>query len=100
MDELRKLQRGMLRLDADLPQQDIDTLEALLQAGCQAVANECNRSLDELREIGLGEPSHPLSVAAVMVSANLYRHPEPTEDRQFVEVPYTVSMLIKPYVKL
>lgn len=85
------------RIDFDV---DDDILELYANAAETAVLNVCNRTEDELKEMGDGSMPDPIMQATLMLVDHSYQQRSPASAQQLYTVPYTFDFLVKPYIKL
>lgn len=79
---------------------DDDKLRLALDAAQSAVIRYTGRTEEELAAMGGGEFPSELRSAVVMWGAHLYKEGEGVSGVAMHEIPYTISALIKPFVKL
>lgn len=85
---------------ADDFSEDDAYLQHLLDAAEQHVADNTNRSLADLVELGGGELPMPLTHAVLLIAGHWYNQREAVGSASMAEVPYTLTALTKPYRKL
>lgn len=64
------------------------------------IVNATHRSVEELVELNNGVFPNELRLAALQLVAHWYRVPEAVSSVNQVAVPYTLDLLIKPFVRL
>lgn len=79
---------------------DDDKLRLALDAATAAVVRYTNRTVEELVDMGSGGFPPELRSAIVMWGAHLYKEGEGVSGVSMHEIPYTISALLKPFVKL
>ena len=75
------------------------TLERMGNAAESAIMNLCGRSFEDIYE-NYGEVPEDLKHATLMLVDHLYTHRGPTENVSVNIVPYSIEMLVKPYMIL
>lgn len=75
-------------------------LRHLLEAAEEAVVRATNRTAAELVARGGGQLPRALSVAAFSLAAHWYNQREAVASVQMVEVPATLTALIRPHQRL
>lgn len=85
---------------ADDFSEDDAYLQHLLDAAEQHVADNTNRSLADLVELGGGELPMPLTHAVLLLAGHWYNQREAVAGVAMAEVPYTLQALLKPYRRL
>lgn len=71
-----------------------------LEAAEECIALYLNGGFEESLLRNGGYLPRCLTQAILMLAAHFYRHPEPVEEKQHYEIPYTIDCLLKPYKKL
>ena len=79
---------------------DDTVLSQYLEAATEFVIRLTNRTQEELLEMGGGKLPAPLVQAVLLIGAANYSTPENAQERQYTEVPYGATALIKSYRKL
>lgn len=77
-----------------------DLMQGYLDAATAFVVDSTRRTFEELCDMGGGHMPVMLEQAIMMVGAHFYNQREAVTAGQASAVPYAVSALIKPYVKL
>lgn len=93
LDELRS------HLRVDYPDDDAYIIQ-LGKTAISHIVNATHRSVEELIEYNNGSFPEELRLAALQLVAHWYRMPEPVSSVNQVAVPYTLDLLIKPFVRL
>lgn len=75
-------------------------LQSLLDAAEEWLTTVTRRSMDELIERGGGALPKTLEIAVLMLAGHWYDNRAAVSGTSMTEVPYTMSTLVKPYVKL
>lgn len=78
--------------------EDDSYLTGLIEVCEKAVENEINQPLTDLADEG--DIPAPVRHAILLLAGNLYENREPVSYGKAVVVPYTISFLLTPYVKL
>lgn len=93
--------KAQCRIEPDFT--DEDTLLQLYGAAAEnTLLRICNRSVDDIIEL-FGEDNKMPSdfiVAGLLLAKHLYEHRGPTQNVPIAMVPYTIDMLIMPFMKL
>ena len=83
---------------------DYDCENDLLEEyGCAAermVLNILGRSVDDLKNANDGEIPNDVMVATLMLVENLIQHRVPAEQVSLSVVPYSLDLMLKPYIIL
>ena len=98
--------KAQCRIEEDFTLEDT-LLTAYGSASEKALLRVCNRTYDDLLE-NFGEDDDEGSevvppdfrVAALMLAKHLYEHRGPTENVSLSMVPYSIDLLIKPFMRL
>jgi hypothetical protein len=89
--------KAQARIESDFTEED-DYLMALGKAAERKLLKDICRSYDEVVEME-GEWPEDLTLAALLLTSNWYRHREPTENMSISVVPYAYEALYFPYRK-
>lgn len=80
---------------------DDDALLALyLDAAEQTLLLHVGRDASEMLRLGGGALPPDFQLAVMFLAANAYHYREPVSAGTLSEVPYTLGVLLKPYVRL
>ena len=74
-------------------------LERIGAAAENAVMNLCGRDVDDFTD-NYGEVPEDVMQATLMLVDHLYQHRGPTENVSVSAVPYSIDLLVKPYMRL
>lgn len=88
-----------MRLPSDFTDHD-EILSLDLNTAEEAITSACNRTVDELKEMGGGEFPAQLSKAELALAKHYYNHDLVADERSLTATPFGISTLIKPFVKL
>lgn len=89
--------KAQARIEADFHDED-DYLMALGKAAERKLLKDICRTYDEVVEME-GEWPEDLTLAALLLTSNWYRHREPVENMSISVVPYAYEALYFPYRK-
>ena len=76
-----------------------DLLQLYAESAEDTVLNMLNRSYDDLLS-AYGEVPKPVIQATLMLVDNSYINRSPVSPQQLYQVPYTIDVLLKPYIIL
>lgn len=76
-----------------------DMLQLYAESAEDTVLNMLNRSYDDLIT-AYGEVPKPVIQATLMLVDNSYINRSPVSPQQLYQVPYTIDVLLKPYIIL
>ena len=76
-----------------------DLLQLYAESAEDTVLNMLNRSYDDLVS-AYGEVPKPVIQATLMLVDNSYINRSPVSPQQLYQVPYTIDVLLKPYIIL
>lgn len=76
-----------------------DMLQLYAESAEDTVLNMLNRSYDDLVS-AYGEVPKPVIQATLMLVDNSYINRSPVSPQQLYQVPYTIDVLLKPYIIL
>lgn len=93
LDEIKQ----HLNIDYD---DDNDYLTYLGKVAMRRISGMTNRSVDELTTLGGGAYPDELRLAALQLAAHWYRVRECVSSVNQVAVPFGLSFIVKPFVKL
>lgn len=83
------------RIEGDEENKAIERMGAAAE---RAVLNILECTLDELKAENDGEVPPDVYQAILMVATNFYEHRSQTNPTELYNVPYTVDMILRPYI--
>lgn len=102
--------KDQLRIEHDYTDED-GLLTTIGNAAEAALLRACNRTADDLlASFGTTDPTDPDSgdvlpppdfvMACLMLGKHLYEHRGPDDSVQQVQVPYSIDLMVKSFIKL
>jgi hypothetical protein len=91
--------KAQLRLDDEQAEMEHDMLCDYGESAEETVLNTLNRTLEDIVEQHGCIPM-PIKRATLMLVDNAYKERSPVSPQNMLPVPYSLDMLLKPYMRL
>ncbi len=99
--------KDQLRIEHDWTEED-SLLTTMANAAEASLLRACDRTAENLlttfgtTDPGTGDtlPPPDFKMACLMLGKHLYEHRGPSDSVQQVQVPYSIDLMVKPFIKL